>query len=850
MTTHGGNIHKFRREQGVDQTELIDFSANINPLGPPPNMRSIVSRSLVDVEHYPDPDYFELKQSIALAYNVLPETIIVGNGTTEILYHFFNIIKPKRVLIPVPSYIDYFKVVELSQIEIKKIFLQEHSNFNLDIKQIDNELCVDDAIIIGSPNNPTGQTVSVEDIAFLAEKNPKSLFIIDEAFLDFVIDGISVGGKYDNVITLNSLTKFYAIPGLRLGFGVLPKRYAESISRTLPPWSVNSIANAVGVSFLQDITYQKKSRITINTIKNKFYSALISIKDLTVFPSEANFFLVKTKGSEVLSKLYEFLLARGLVIRRCDNYYGLDDTYFRLAVRTEKQNNLLMSCLNEFFKPNKKVQKKNNQKSLMIQGTSSNAGKSILTAALCRILLQDGIRVAPFKAQNMSLNSFVTNDNLEMGRAQVVQAQAAKIDPDIRMNPILLKPNSDTGSQVVVEGKAIGNMNIYEYNKYKKQGWEIVKKNFDNLSSDFDAVILEGAGSPGEVNLKHDDIVNMRMARYSDSPVLLVGDIDRGGIYASFIGTMEVLEEWERSLVAGFVVNKFRGEADLLKSAHTFVRNHTGREVLGVIPYVSNLSIPDEDSVSFKSGYLQNDKPISDYIDIVVISLPHISNFTDVEPFYNEPDVHLRVVDRVEKLGNPDVIILPGSKNVFSDLRFIKDSGFSHAINKHVEMGSELIGICGGYIMLGKTISDPYQIESNTSECLALGYLQLDTVLAEGKSLVKKRGKHELSGEVVEGYEIHHGFTSGNGAGLFSFDDNSFCGCGNENNSIWGVYLHGLFDEDNFRRWFIDQARKRKNLEIKGEILAPYDLEKSFDKLADCVRNSIDVDKIHQLLGL
>lgn len=850
MTTHGGNIHKFRREQRANHTELIDFSASINPLGPPPTMRSIVSRCLVDVEHYPDPDYLELKESIASAYNVTPETIIVGNGTTEILYHFFNVIKPKRVLVPVPSYIDYLKVVELSQIEIKKIFLQEHSDFKLDVEQIDNELCEDDAIIIGSPNNPTGQTVSVKDIAFLAEKNPKTLFIIDEAFLDFVIDGKSVSGKYDNVITLNSLTKFYAIPGLRLGFGVFPIKYAESMSRILPPWSVNSVANAVGVSFLQDITYQKESRIAINIIKSKFYNSLISIKDLKVFPSEANFFLIKAKGSEILPKLYDFLLARGLVIRRCDNFYGLDDSFFRLAVRTEKQNSLLINCLHDFFEPNKKVQKSKKQKSLMIQGTSSNAGKSILTAALCRILLQDGVRVAPFKAQNMSLNSFVTNDYLEMGRAQVVQAQAAKIDPDVRMNPILLKPNSDTGSQVIVEGKAIGNMNIYQYNEYKKHGWEVVKKNFNNLSSDFDAVILEGAGSPGEVNLKHDDIVNMRMARHADSPVLLVGDIDRGGIYASFVGTMEVLEEWERNLIAGFVVNKFRGQADLLKSAHTYIRNHTGRDVIGVIPYVTDLSIPDEDSVSFKSGYLQNETPVSDYVDIVVISLPHISNFTDVEPFYNEPDVYLRVVDRVEKLGNPDVIIIPGSKNVFSDLRFMKDSGLAGAIKQLVAKGSELIGICGGYIMLGKSISDPYQIESNASECSALGYLQLDTVLAEEKNLVKKRGKHEPSGQVVEGYEIHHGFTSGNGAGLFSFDDNSFCGCGNEDNSIWGVYLHGLFDEDNFRRWFIDQARKRKNLEVTGKVLAPYDLEKSFDKLADCVRESIEIDKIHQLLGL
>ncbi len=471
----------------------------------------------------------------------------------------------------------------------------------------------------------------------------------------------------------------------------------------------------------------------------------------------------------------------------------------------------------------------------MFQGTSSNAGKSILSTALCRILLQDGVRVAPFKAQNMSLNSFVTLEGLEMGRAQVVQAQAARLDPDVRMNPVLLKPNSDTGSQVIVHGIPVGNMSVTNYHNYKQEAMNAARGSYDDLAEEFDVIILEGAGSPGEVNLKKNDFVNMAMAEYAESPVLLVGDIDRGGVYASFIGTMDVLSEIERKLIAGFVVNRFRGLASLLDSAHRYLKEYTGKEVFGVVPYLTDLGLPEEDSVSFKAGLFDSRKPDRDHIDLALINLAHISNFTDVEPFLDEPDVHLRVVSTPSEIGQPDVIILPGSKNVIADVRMLKNNGLAEAILSFAEVGCEIVGICGGYQILGKTINDPHGIESNEGHISGLGLLDMETTLDPGKTLMRKSGTHLVSGQMVYGYEIHHGLSQSHLPQVLEFDDRSGCGVMTENELIWGCYLHGLFDSDLFRRWFIDRLRKRKGLTPKNKIMSPYDLEPAFDRLAAVV---------------
>ncbi len=848
---HGGNVHQIARQLGLKIDEILDFSANINPLGPPSWLRPLISRELDFIGHYPDSKADDFRRIIAAKYQVPHEAVIVANGSTELLYLLPYVLKPKRVVIPCPSYIDYNKVARLADIEVLPLFMHPEDDFILDCDVLGREIKKGDLVIIGSPNNPTARVVEPEKIKALARSFPESFFMIDEAFLDFVDDAYSSAGAAMNIITLHSLTKFYGIPGLRLGFGIFPPELGRQMENRLPPWSVNSLAQAVGKRLIDDEEYGNRSRKFCNKLRNDLLTDLRGFSALQLFDSSVNYLLVQLKN-KTAAELATRLLDKRILIRDCGNYPGLDNSFIRLAVRTESENKRLISALQEIYFPGKKIKKtrKTQAASLMFQGTSSNAGKSVLTAAFCRILIQDGLRVAPFKSQNMSLNSYVTHDGLEMGRAQVVQAQAACLDPDVRMNPILIKPNSDTGSQIIVQGKAVCNMSVMEYVRFKKEAVQSAWQSYDELADEFEVVLLEGAGSPGEVNLKAHDIVNMQMARYASAPVLLVGDIDRGGVYASFVGTMEVLEQWERQLVAGFLVNRFRGQASLLQSAHDYVSSHTGKEVLGVVPYLHDLGIPEEDSVSFKAGLFESSKPQQDHVEIVLLSLPHISNFTDLEAFHGEPDVFLRVVERVEDLGQPDAVILPGSKNVIGDLAALRESAIADTVCALARSGCEIVGICGGYQMLGSKIEDPHFIESDRSQTDGLGLLEMTTVLEPVKSLTRQQGIHQPSGLEIHGYEIHHGLSSSGLEPLLRFVDNKVCGSMSENGRIWGSYLHGIFDADLFRRWFIDTLRKRKGLSPLKQIQASYDLEPAFDRLADIVRENVDMDKIYQLLKL
>lgn len=846
---HGGNVRQTAKKLGVELSELFDFSANINPLGPPPWLRSLIARELDSIIHYPPPRAEILCEKIAEHTGVVKNQILAANGSTELLYILPRVINPRRLLIPVPSYIDYERIGRLAGLPLQLFFLTQESGFRLDCEKLQQQLQDRDLVIIGSPNNPTGKLVDPDGLWGLAHNNPQVNFVIDEAFLDFVDGGRSVAGTGNNIITLHSLTKFYGIPGLRLGYGVFPQPVADAVAANLPSWTVNSFAQRVGEQLLKDHDYCERSRTLCKTLRQEMVKRLHDFSQFEVFDSVANYLLLRLRQGTA-KELAAKLLTKNILIRDCSNYHGLDHSYIRLAVRTEAENDTLMTALKQLYTPGKRRYTAGKTPSLMFQGTSSNAGKSVLTAAFCRICIKDGLRVAPFKAQNMSLNSYVTRDNLEMGRAQVVQAQAARLDPDVRMNPILIKPNSDTGSQIIVQGKSVGNMSVKEYVGYKKNIVQETRQSYDQLAAEYDLILMEGAGSPGEVNLKAHDIVNMQMARYAESPVLLVGDIDRGGVYASFVGTMEVLEQWERRLVAGFLVNRFRGDASLLQDAHDYVYNHTGKAVMGVVPFLKDLGLPEEDSVSFKAGLFNSDAPTGAYVEIVVLSLPHISNFTDLEPFLAEPDVHLRVVEKAAEIGQPDALILPGSKNVISDLAAISRRGIVEKVFHLAGQGCEIVGICGGYQMLGNCIADPFHIESEAGATRGLGLLDITTRLEADKHLRHQEGCHSLSGERVYGYEIHHGRSDCNDQTLLVFDDQRVCGSISGDNRIWGCYLHGIFDADAFRRWFIDRLRLRKGLPALESVQASYDLEPNFDRLADVVRRSVDIEKIYQLLRL
>lgn len=852
---HGGNIRKLAQASGRPEQEILDFSANINPLGPPEWLRPLISRRLSSIIHYPDPDCSLLRRSISAHYGVTEEEVLVGNGSTEIIHLLPRVLPIQGSLIPVPSYSDYANAVELAGKVAEKIFLKEEEAFQLDLSLLESKIRDDQLVFIGQPNNPTGLLVDPFALRTLVSKHPSAIFVIDETFLDFVeeVDS-SIRDRPSNVIVLRSFTKLYAIPGLRLGFAVADPDVIQKIRMAIPPWSVNALAQAVGEKALQDHAYVLRTQAYVRRQRQFLLKELQSIPGLSVFPGKANFLLVRIDRKDMdAPNLAGQMLASGIAIRVCDNFEGLDTRFFRIAVRNEDENQKLLDSLRRVLGVSLKSQtSRKKSPAIMFQGTGSNAGKSVLAAAMCRILLQDGYRVAPFKAQNMSLNSFVTREGGEMGRAQVVQAQACRIDPDVRMNPVLLKPNSDTGSQVILNGKPVGNMDVGQYIQYKPVAFEAAKRAFDSLAMEFDVIVLEGAGSPAEVNLKHHDIVNMKMARYAEVPVLLVGDIDRGGVFASFVGTMEVLAEWERKLIAGFVINRFRGNEDLLGQAIEYTCYHTGLPFLGIVPYLHDLGLPEEDSVGFKSGAFDLPPLQANSIEIAVIDLPHISNFTDFDSLRIEPDVFLRIVRSPKDLDHPDAIILPGSKNVIGDLDYIRQSGLERKIIALAEEGqTEVVGICGGFQILGKKIADPYGIESQKQTIHGLGLLPIYTIMARTKTLVRADGTHLPSGLKVRGYEIHHGQTEGRPLiPLLIRKDGEVIGTGIEDNRIWGTYLHGIFDADEFRRWFIDRLRVRRNLPAIGKVCAVYDLEPAFERLAETVRGSLKIDEIYRLMGL
>jgi adenosylcobyric acid synthase len=495
---------------------------------------------------------------------------------------------------------------------------------------------------------------------------------------------------------------------------------------------------------------------------------------------------------------------------------------------------------------------------IMVQGTASSVGKSILVAALCRILKQDGFSVAPFKAQNMSLNSFVTREGGEIGRAQVVQAEAAGIEPTVDMNPVLLKPEADSKSQVIVMGRVMKTLAAKHYYEHKSELLEIVSGALDRLRAACDVVVIEGAGSAAEVNLKDREIVNMRIARLAKSPVLLAGDIDRGGIFASLIGTVDLLDPDERRLVKGLVINKFRGDISLFESGVTFIEQKTGIPVVGVVPYFRDIAIAQEDSVYLDE---RQENAGTGGLDIAVIRLPHISNYDDFDPLERE-GCRVRYVTGCGQLGTPHLIIIPGSKSTVADLEFLWISGLAGEIISRSRSDTPVVGVCGGYQMLGKRIEDPLRVESSVESVEGLDLLDMVTVFSREKTTTQVKGKvtaaggilEAAAGQEIEGYEIHMGES------VECSEESAFIiletpdgkqpyqdGAVNAGGTVFGTYIHGLFNRDSFRAGFLDSLRKYHNLAASG-LYYREEKEKEYDKLADLVRNSLDMEKVYRII--
>ncbi|MGJ4746975.1 cobyric acid synthase [Leptospira sp. SA-E8] len=857
---HGGNLFRMANIAGVDPSEILDFSSNLNPLGFPDWVRPLINSRISDLIHYPDPNYTKARISLEKNWNIPKDEIVFGNGASELIHILPKIKKFDLAVIAQPSYIDYQKSIELAGLPIQEIHLQKGSDLTLNYEELieifnknpEKQILV----LLGHPNNPTGKLLDRDKILKIASEYKDAFFVIDESFIDFCSDDVSFrDNRSENLAVLWSLTKILALPGLRIGILLTSSEIASRVSKTLPTWSLNSLSASIIEKFGEDQDFLIRSKQRIPEWKNEFQKELEDLGIFRIYDTNANFILLEYLDPKYDISELEYLLLKEfkIGIRNCSNFKGLENNYIRVAIKTPEENERLIRAFRSLFRKNPKPSIiKKTKPALMLQGTASNVGKSILATAFCRIFTQDGFKVAPFKSQNMALNSFVTYEGAEIGRAQALQAQACKIRADYRMNPILLKPSSEKDSQVILNGKPVEAMDFRDYMKFKLGAFDEVKKSYDSLADEFDMIVLEGAGGVSEVNLKDKDIVNMRMAEYAKAKVLLIGNIDHGGVFGSFVGAMETMSEWERKLVSGFLINRFRGIKSLLDPGIKYLEETTRKNVFGIVSFLNDLRLPEEDSLEFKSGSLSDNSPLGDRIDIVLIDTPRISNHTDLDSLRIEPDVRVRIAKRKEEIGNPDVLILPGSKNVITDLNYLKESGISESIlNFHKEGKTEIIGICGGYQMLGESVHDPFQIESDLGSAEGLNLIGVQTVLEKEKLLKQTEGTHLLSGKRVSGYEIHHGNTKEISAkSIFQNDSGESLGHQGTSERVWGTYLHGVFDEDEFRRWFLDKIRLKKGMKPLGKIQAKYELETNLDRLADEVRNSVNMSEIYRILGL
>lgn len=502
---------------------------------------------------------------------------------------------------------------------------------------------------------------------------------------------------------------------------------------------------------------------------------------------------------------------------------------------------------------------------LMVQGTTSSVGKSLFVTALCRLFRDEGISVAPFKSQNMSLNSAVTHDGLEIGRAQAVQAAAARIAPTVEMNPVLLKPEGDARSQVVVMGKPIGSESAWDYDGRRAFFCDVVTRCLTSLREQYDLVIIEGAGSPAEVNLKDRDVANMYVAKLADAPVLLVGDIDKGGVFASFVGTLELLDPDERDRVAAFVVNKFRGDVAPLQPGLDFLTEYTGKPTLGVLPYVRGLNIADEDSVSLENRRGRY-RPGYDQLDIAVVRFPRISNYDDVLPLEHEPKVVVRFVETAEEAAGADLVILPGSKNTALDLAWLREAGIADVITRRAESGEPVLGICGGCQMLGEVIEDPHGVESDSPNVQGLGILPLRTRFERKKVTAKVEARRSGGGpligagsdELLTGYEIHMGIVEHVGERASAYEIVSrngkparvADGATDETGLVVGTMIHGLLDNVSVRADLLTALARRKGLAYEHGAHGIPSADDEYDRLADAVRDSMDMELLWRIAGL
>lgn len=892
---HGGDVYR----RAVD----LDYSVNINPLGMPPRACAAAKHGVDQSTAYPDWKVEKLRDAVVSFLNrkfapVAPEWISFGNGAADLIYRLMQVLHPQQVIVAAPAFAEYSVAAERVGAHVVPVYLPEADDFSF-TPAVEAEFIraievapSGSAVFLCNPNNPDGNVIRAEVLQRIAAvcEARNSWLIVDECFLPFLhaddatnsncgqeaekygartpkaiysddsskaaatqfsnaehalrpseqaCSMVSSLRAFPHLVILRAFTKIYGMPGLRLGYMLTAAQaLTDAVRATMTPWEINLPAQLAGVAALEETEFVEKTRALIRAERAFLVQTLPTlpyVEKVYVPESDANFILFRAE--QEAPDLKALLLEKGVLIRACGNYEGLDERCYRICVRTHEENLELIRRWRGARIPERPAHR---ARAIMVQGTMSNAGKSLLVAGLCRIFHEDGYRVAPFKAQNMALNSFITDEGLEMGRAQVVQAEAAGIGPDARMNPILLKPTTDVGSQVIVRGVAQGNMTAREYYRNKRALLPVVRETYESLAAEYDIIVIEGAGSPAEVNLREDDLVNMGMAAIADAPVLLVGDIDRGGVFAQLLGTIELLEPEERARIRGLIINKFRGDKTILDPGLDILEARTGKAVLGVVPYL-DVALEDEDSLSTALEQRQAEGGI----DIAVIRLPRISNFTDFTALATEPGVSVRYVSSVRELGEPDVLILPGTKSTIRDLDWLRSTGLEAKILQKQARGTLILGICGGFQMLGTEVIDVGGVEGPVgARARGLGLLPLRTEFEAEKTRTQTNlvlegltGEFEaLNGQRVDGYEIHMGRTNNY---VYYQEGN-----------VFGTYLHGFFDRDGLRNAFVERLCRRKGIDPGDREVVNYEAfkEAQFAKLSAALRASLDMARIYEIL--
>lgn len=839
---HGGRLSEARAKFGRET--FLDYSVNTNAFWHPPALLGAVATSDA-IGRYPEADARSLTLRIGELCEINETQILTTAGAIEGLYLATRLFSGRRAAILAPSFADYHRACLAAGITVLSVpIFPEQPDETAALEALSGV----DVVLLGNPNNPTGLLFpNLEKLIQKPELQGVS-WIIDEAFIEFieVPEQRSLLKKlaaYPNVILLRAFTKSWSIPGLRLGFlATSNAAWMRQLQAWQPPWPISGITEAWALLHLNKTNQASMlaSLKQLPEVRADFMEQIRSLDSFLPLASHANFFLLQSDSINALH-LADTLAHQGVLVRTCRGFEHLEHSrYVRLAVRTPAENEEVFNALAKASAKKHRVRslrKKPRMRSISVLGTSSNSGKSWFTTALCAWVRRRGLRVAPFKAQNMSNNSAVAFDGGEIGRAQAAQAEACGLVPSVRMNPILLKPSGKSGSQLVRLGRAEGHIKAADYYKSIESLWPTVTESLAYWENQCDVLILEGAGSPVELNLMQRDLVNFRPVRHMDSRWLLVADIERGGVFGQAAGTWALTPAEDRARCMGLVVNKFRGDLALFSDAQKFFAPHFGAPFLGTLPYVQHLQPENEDSLSSEPTNATDGEPLH------WIRFPQTSNSQDTNPWQLDEGVRIEWTDDPITVAGARVIVLPGSKNTLADLRWLKETGLAAAILRACQHGAIVVGICGGFQMLGERVSDPAGLAGDPGEESGLSLLPLETWFTKTKEV--RNIEAIFKGQRWNAYEIHMGKSRVTGPceSLLQVSD---CngpreeGCRREN--VWGTYLHGLFESSHVRRELIRAAK------IKGHKLSLVSFreqrERLYNDMADMLDQHLNMEDI------